>query len=292
MIMDAEINLTPTAKLFDIQPSEKRSYQGTKSSIPARSWGPASECFAGALLVHGMGGHSAWFEAFGRRLKVQRMFVMAYDQVGFGQRINEKFTSYSQWLDDLVVAYDYQKSLIGARPLYIMGNSMGAAVALKAVAEGYVDPKGLALFSPGLEGNAKTFPLTMKLSALWQSFLDPDRLVALPYGPDKITGNPQIRLILGKDPLMRAAVPANMLWQLLQMTANLKDKCANIKPPVLMLEAGIEQIVSRDANRKLFDSIRAFKVSKTYENAWHDLMFDPLLDEVVKDIMGWIETSH
>lgn len=291
--MEAEINLTPTASLLDIKPSElsSKAPEGANSVIPARSWGLASECTAGALLVHGLGGHSAWFEALGRRLKVQRMFVVAYDQVGFGKRIEEKFFSYSQWLDDLLSAYDYQKSLIGDKPLYIFANSMGAAVSLKAVAEGYVMPAGLALFSPGLEGHPETFPIPYRLSALFQAWTKPEKLITLPYGVEQITGNEQIRLRLAKDPLMRTRVPARMLWELLKMTNNLPNKCARITCPLIMLSAGIDQLVDTATNQQLFSKLQTNKVCKTYDKANHDLMFDPVLDEVVQDLLGWMEKN-
>src|ERR1700723_3361840 len=128
VIMDVEINLTPTASLLEIERSGDISSQPAEGAgISARSWGTASECTAGALLVHGLGAHSGWFEAFGRRLKVNSIFVLAYDQLGFGKRGNEHFHSYEQWLDDLATAYRYQKQLIGDKPVFILANSMGAA---------------------------------------------------------------------------------------------------------------------------------------------------------------------
>jgi alpha-beta hydrolase superfamily lysophospholipase len=291
--MEAEINLTPTASLLDIKPSERNgsTSNGTSTDIPARSWGLSSECTAGALLVHGLGGHSAWFEALGRRLKVQRMFVVAYDQVGFGKRIDQKFTSYSQWLDDLLSAYDYQKSLIGDKPLYIFANSMGAAVALKAAAEGYVLPAGMAIFSPGIEGNKQTFPLAFRISALWSAWTKPDKLITLPYGVNEITSNEQIRLRLAKDPLMRTRVPGRMLWELLKMTSNMPTRCSKIACPVIMLSAGQDKIVDVATNEALFSSLQTKKTSKTYDKAWHDLMFDGALDDVVQDLAAWMEAN-
>src|SRR5580692_6317226 len=152
--MDAEINLTPTASLLDIEPlAQSKGEEADHQPISARTWGLASDCTAGVLLVHGLGAHSGWFEAFGRRLKVNRFFVLAYDQLGFGKRHHEKFLSYEQWLDDLAAVFDYQRSLIGDKPLYICANSMGAAITLKAVSSQLVDPTGIALFSPALEAN-------------------------------------------------------------------------------------------------------------------------------------------
>jgi len=64
-----------------------------------------TECVAGAILVHGLGAHSGWFEALGRRLRIRRIYSIAYDQVGFGKRKDEDFISYNQWLEDLETAF-------------------------------------------------------------------------------------------------------------------------------------------------------------------------------------------
>jgi len=70
---------------------------------------------AGALLVHGLGAHSGWFEALDGALKVRRIYTVAYDQVGFGRRRQQVFTSYNQWLDDINTAFDFVRATIGEK---------------------------------------------------------------------------------------------------------------------------------------------------------------------------------
>jgi acylglycerol lipase len=293
VIMDVEINLTPTASLLEIERSgDISSEPGVRPRISARTWGTASECTAGALLVHGLGAHSGWFEAFGRRLKVNSIFVLAYDQLGFGKRGNEQFRSYEQWLDDLSTAYHYQKQLVGDKPIFIMANSMGAAVALKAVASKKVTPQGLAMFSPGIEGHPRTFDLLYRIKALLQAWTAPDSLIALPYTVALVTRQESVRRWLEKDPDMKLAVPARMLWELLKMTRNYTDQAAKVTCPVVMFEAGVDELVDRKVNQKLFDKIASKdKRDLEFEEAWHDLMFDPVIDEVVQEIVAWIKQA-
>ncbi len=291
VIMDVEINLTPTASLLEIERhGDNSSSPSARTAITARSWGIASECSAGALLVHGLGAHSGWFEAFGRRLKVNSLFVLAYDQLGFGKRSAEQFISYEQWLDDLSTAYQYQKEMIGDKPVFILANSMGAAVALRAVASKKVTPAGLAMFSPGFEGHTKTFSLPYRLKALLQAWAAPQSLITLPYTVQLITRQETVRRWLLKDPGMRMAVPARMLWELLKMTRNLHQQAARVHCPVAMFEAGFDQLVDVGANRKVFARIASSeKKHRLFEEAWHDLMFDPVLDELVAEVTLWIK---
>ena len=123
--MAADINLTPTASFFEINGSEHPG--GGKfphgPSMPVRTWGSPGDCQSAALLIHGLGAHSGWFEALGRRLKVRRIFALSYDQLGFGKRQAEVFRTYQQWLADLTVAYNHLYSIIGSKPIYLMGNT-------------------------------------------------------------------------------------------------------------------------------------------------------------------------
>jgi alpha-beta hydrolase superfamily lysophospholipase len=181
-MVNADINLTPTATLFEVDSGSVASRNGAGGSfgkITGRTWGSPSECQAAILLIHGLGAHSGWFEPLARRLKVRNLFVLAYDLVGFGKRIKQHYRSPEQWLTDLTAVYGYLKKLTGDKPIYLIGNSMGSIVALQACP--LLKPSGLALLSPGFEGHAQTFPLSFRLKTIVQALLNPDKEMQLPY---------------------------------------------------------------------------------------------------------------
>jgi alpha-beta hydrolase superfamily lysophospholipase len=226
----------------------------------------------------------------GRRLKVNRIFVLAYDQIGFGKRQSTDLSSYDDWIEDLVTAFEYQQGAIGDKPLYVMANSMGAAVALKAISRKRINPAGLALFSPGLEGNHETFKLTYRLRALFQALTAPESLLTLPYGPDLVTRDEFVRKWIANDPDMRLTMPAKMLLEILKMTRGIVSDARNVHCPTIMLNAGIDKLVDTSLNQRFFERLGAVKKSQhTYEHAFHDLMFDPVLDEVVSALLTWMK---
>jgi alpha-beta hydrolase superfamily lysophospholipase len=293
--MVVDINLTPTASLVDIVRTWKAADSGAGElarSLPGRTWGTSSECVAGALLVHGLGAHSGWFEGFGRRLKIRRIYTVAYDQVGFGRRRQQVFTSYDQWLDDINTAFDFVRATIGEKPLYVMGNSMGAAVALRAVSNGDISPKGLVLMSPGLDGHPSSFTLPFRVRALWQAFSAPDTEINLPYTVDLVTRDQSVRQWIKNDAERRFSIPARMLLELLKLTSDLASRSRVIKCPVFMVNAGVDKIVSNTSANKLFNGLTCPKQSKTFPEAWHDLMFDPVIDELTSEVVSWIKETN
>lgn len=284
--MPTDINLTPTGSLIEIA--------GTSQAIPGRTWGTATECRAACLLVHGLGAHSGWYEALGRRLKVKRFFALSYDQVGFGRRRGEVLMLKQQWMDDIVSAYQYLRNVVGDKPIFIMGNSMGALLALRVVKE--LDPQGLVLFSPGFDGHPDTFRFSYRAKAIYKALFDPDSELSLPYTSQEITREQGVRNWIDNDPEGRFQLPARMLLELLKLTQEVKSGVKKVNCPVMMFTSGQEKIVNNTVNEAIFDKLQAPKKTKhCFNEAWHDLMFDPVLDELVDMLSNWmveVNKSH
>lgn len=258
-------------------------------SCPARSWGSSGDCIAAAVLVHGLGAHSGWFEALGRRLKVRRIFALAYDQVGFGKRKGQTFVSKEQWFSDLSRAFAFVKETVGDKPVFVMGNSMGAAVSLRAVADRLVAPAGLVMFSPGFDGNPELFKLSYRVAAVVKALLKPESEIELPYTPDMVTRTESVRTWINCDPDRRFSPTGRMMLELLKLSLTL-PKIRSVECPLYMFRPAADTIVDGKASLKLFDQIVSpSKKEQTFPEAWHDLMFDPVIDELSDELASWIK---
>ena len=94
-------------------------------------------------MIHGLGAHSGWFEALASRLTSKDIFVLSFDLTGFGKQKDTPFHSYKQWLVNTQTAFIYIQSIMADKPVFLLGNSMGALVALQAVISQLVKPSGL-----------------------------------------------------------------------------------------------------------------------------------------------------
>jgi acylglycerol lipase len=275
-----EINLTPTSTSFDIPRKDG-------SQIPARSWGSSVDCKAVVLLIHGLGAHSGWFEAFARQLKVRRVYAVSYDHIGFGKQRGRSFTGYTDWLDDLVRVFDYLRETIPNKPIYLAGNSMGALLSLVSIE--HIEPNGLVLMSPGFDGCPQTFTNLYRIVTVIKALLKPDMEVALPYGVDLVSRDLPTREWITKDPEGRFMVPGKMLLALLKLSNAVKHKARTVKMPVLMMTSGMDRIVNNPVNFAFYEKLSApSKRAKHFDEAWHDLMFDPMVDEVADEVVHWM----
>jgi len=272
-----EINLTPTATLLEIDSVAK---------IPCRTWGMASESSAAFLLIHGLGGHSGWFEALARRLKVKQIFVLALDLASFGRRRQEKYVSIGQWLKDIEIVSTYLHSLMGEKPLFVLGNSMGGLIALKACAT--IKPSGLALLAPAFAGHPKLFPVSYQLSGFLKALMAPNKDIVMPYSTDLITKQEQVRTWLDNNGDIRLAVPGKMLLDLLFLTQSTRMKKISLSCPLFMITAGQDAIVDNQASELIFRQINApMKKKINIQKAMHDLTLDLAVDQVADLLIEW-----
>lgn len=251
-----------------------------------RSWGAGAAPRGIALLVHGLGAHSAWFEAAAREFAARGFSVLAYDQRGFGERSAAAFSSYRQWIDDLAALVKQIRQDHSGVPLYLMGNSMGALVVMAASRQ--LDVDGIVIFSPGFDGHPEAFSFSYKFKTIMSALLTPQKDVKLPYRPDFVTRDLGVREWLSADPLKRLAVPGVMLLELLKLSQNVIANLKSVHVPVLMMTAGQERVVNNQVNEKLFARLSApSKKHVCMKDAWHDLMFDPQVDEVAAELAAW-----
>jgi alpha-beta hydrolase superfamily lysophospholipase len=276
--MASDINLTPTSSCFEI----------TSQNIPARSWGQTKDCHAAVVLVHGLGAHSGWFETLGRRLKVHGIYSVSYDQRGFGKRANQPLVSYNQWLDELCSVYEAVQDQVGNKPVFLAGNSMGG-IEVAAVAP-RLKPNGVVMFSPGFEGYPQTFTLSFRLQAITKALLVPNSPVELPYSTKLVSRDEQAVNYMDADTLKRFVFPAAMGLELLKMTNLAKRMVKQITCPTLLFTAGADRIVSNAVNSALYAQIPAKSKKRIHlPEAFHDLMFDPVIDQVADEAAGWIK---
>lgn len=276
--MISNIVLEPSCSYLEV-PVQGETYK-------VRSWGDKNSATAVALLVHGLGAHSGWFEAAAKELAARGFLVLAYDQKGHGSRANTIFKSYTEWVNDLANLLRELKALYSKMPFFLMGNSMGGLVVMAA--SHFVEPDGIVILSPGFDGHPKTFSIGYKVRSVFSALMSPLKEVKLPYGFEIVTRDLAVRTWLDADPIKKKALPGFMLVELLKLSQNVLANLKSVKVPVLMITAGQEKVVNNQVNERLFKRLSAPSKKHVHmTDAWHDLMFDPQVDEVADAIKVW-----
>jgi alpha-beta hydrolase superfamily lysophospholipase len=172
--------------------------------LPLRAWLPEKNPPRAVILaLHGFNDYSKAFEEPGKFWAARGIATYAYDQRGFGEAPNRGLWGGAPaMIGDLHTAVAALKVRHPQTPIYVLGESMGGAVALAAAAGADPPPvAGVILAAPAVWARA-TMPLHQRV-ALW---IGAHTLPWLPVRGRglKIQASDNIEMLraLGRDPLV------------------------------------------------------------------------------------------
>ena len=122
------------------------------TELPLSVWKPPHEITGVIIALHGFNDYSKFMKDSALFFNNNQLAVYAYDQRGFGETQTRGRWSGSQALVDDLAAFAAQiKTMYPATPRYILGDSMGGAVTVLAMAgENPPDVEGIILVAPAV----------------------------------------------------------------------------------------------------------------------------------------------
>jgi acylglycerol lipase len=264
--------------------------------LPYRAWlpeGGGSPPRAIILGLHGLGDYSVNFlELPAPLFTAQGVALYAYDQRGFGAGPHRHLWPGSATLaDDATAVVRLLRARHPGVPILLLGESMGAAVAL--VAAGSADPPpvdGYLLLAPGVRGRAS-------MNAFARSVLEvAARTIPIVgfsgsapgFSP---TDNAAAMRRWSEDPLTAKYFRVDMVYGVV----NLMDDALAAAPrfgnaPALLLYGGEDRIVSEGPFRRLLAALPPGAPLRLayYPQGHHLLLRDRARAKVVDDILAWL----
>ena len=119
--------------------------------LPLSRWEAIGNTRAMVLALHGLNDYSFAFDNLDQYLAPRGITVMAYDQRGFGKTAGHGFWHGGERMSaDLVIIVRLLRERHPDVPLYLLGDSMGGAVVLTALASAELDVDGIVLVAPAV----------------------------------------------------------------------------------------------------------------------------------------------
>lgn len=260
--------------------------------LPLRAWRPPGETVAAVVALHGFGDYSNAFAEFGPTMAEAGVAVFAADQRGFGRAGRwGRWHGVGRMVADARALVALVRAEFPDRPVYLMGESMGGAVAMLAATEaGAAD--GAILSAPAVWGRR-----WMPLYQSWTLELAGHAIPWLPLNPRglpfKPSDNIEMLRRLARDPLFLKNPRVDAVYGLVDLMDAAQDAAPRVLGPVLVLYGGKDELVPKrptcSALGKLRDRPDAagpFRVV-LYPNGYHMLFRDLAGGRVVTDIAAW-----
>lgn len=255
---------------------------------PLRVWHAEGEERAVFVALHGFNDYSHAFTEPARWWAKRGISTYAYDQRGFGGTANKGI-----WPGSALLKRDLEEMvrLVRTRhpdtPHYLLGESMGAAVIMSALAEeGFPPVDGAILSAPAVWG--------------WQN-LDTLYRVGLWFGAhvmpwNRATGsglgiqasdNIELLKSLGRDPMVIKNTRIDAVYGLVSLMDEAFLAADALDERVLVLYGLKDELVPRPAVELMLKRLAEPKTVAVYPDGWHLLLRDLQADVVLRDIASW-----
>ena len=261
--------------------------------LPVRSWWPNQERPKAIIIaVHGFNDYGNAFKGAGVYFSSQGFALLAYDQRGFG--LSPGFGNWAgdqAYIDDLDNLIRTIKRRYPESPLFILGESMGAAIAIACVTEANPPPvEGVILSAPAV--------WSRDLMPWYQSALL-SMLAATAPGLEltgsglKIQASDNIPMLrgLGQDPRVIKSTRVDAIDGLTDLMDRGQERAGDIPVPVLVLYGEKDQVIPKGPVFSMIKKIPLTAKNKValYPSGYHLLLRDLRADIPLKDMVSWVQ---
>jgi len=217
----------------------------------------------------------------------------AYDQRGFGHAPGRGYwAGDTRMAEDLAIVAALLRERHPGLPVYVLGTSMGGAVAMRAMA--LPEPPaidGLILSAPAIWG-------WRSMNGLYATVL---RIAAHTVPSRRLTGqglniwpsdNIEMLRALGRDPLVIKETRIDAIYGLVGLMDSASDAAGGLDVPILLLYGARDELVPSGPMAAALEAMLgggAPVVVLCYPDGWHMLLRDLQRETVWRDIAAWVE---
>jgi alpha-beta hydrolase superfamily lysophospholipase len=266
--------------------------------LPLRKWLPQGDVKAVIVALHGFNDYSNAFEGPAEAWARRGIATYAYDQRGFGAAPQRGlWPGRAALAADAATAAQILRRLYPRVPLYLLGDSMGGAVAVVAMTgesgTPVPDVDGIILTAPAVWGRA-TMDLLPRL-ALWAGVRLAPGLTLTGRGLEKKpSDNIEMLRALARDPLVIKATRVDTIYGLVDLMDAALDSAPHLEIPVLFMYGAKDEIVPKEPIQRFVASLppecRRRARLAWYENGYHMLLRDLEGPVLIADVASWVLT--
>ncbi len=266
---------------------------GDGMRLPLRVWRAVGEQNAVVLALHGFNDYSKSFQEPAKFWADRRIITYAYDQRGFGAAPHPgRFATTDTLVADLATASRLLRNRHPQLPLYLLGESMGAAVIMAGFA-GNDRPTfdGIILAAPAVWGRQTMNPVMR--AALWIGAHTVPWLRLSGRGLEiRPSDNVKMLRALARDPLVIKETRIDSLFGLVNLMDAALVAAPRLEGRMLILFGANEELIPGRSTNSLVRRLPENRERRiaNYKKGYHMLLRDLGANEVLRDVAAWISS--
>jgi acylglycerol lipase len=253
-----------------------------------RTWPAAGTPWASALVVHGVGEHSGRYARMGSILARSGVEATAFDLRGHGGSGGRRgdVERWDDHLDDIALLLSRVRADGAARPVALVGHSMGGLLAAEYALSARPAPDLLVLSAPGLDDGLPA----------WQHALAPIAARVVPtasirhaWGPEALSRDPQVGRLAHEDPGCPPAATLRLGAGAFAAQRRVRGSIGALAVPTLVIHGGDDVLVPVRSS-EVFDGMPGV-TRRVYPGLRHEVLNEPEGPQVAADIVDWLRTA-
>jgi alpha-beta hydrolase superfamily lysophospholipase len=246
-------------------------------SIPVVTVQPAGDAVGSVLIVHGLAEHKGRYAYVQQRLSDAGYLSHAIDLRGHGEAegFPGKVSSPDDWLDDVAEG-------LSLGPTFLIAHSVGTLPTLAYLGErGAGDLRGAVLSACPIAPGQATL----------DSLANPD---APGIPPSAVSRDPAVVKAYAEDPLVfNENVPPECTASVMLVSQRAYVAAASVAIPVHMIHGGDDPIADASGSKDMFDALASTdKTLKIYDGLYHEVFNEPERDQVIDDVITWLDAHR
>jgi alpha-beta hydrolase superfamily lysophospholipase len=257
----------------------------------AQAWLPDGQPAAVIVIAHGLGEHSGRYATLATELAGRGYAVYALDHRGHGRSGGPRANigRFAYLVSDFAAFVGRCARQHLDTPVYVLGHSMGGAVAFATALRLQHQLRGLVLSAPALAVDTAV-PRLQEWFVRALSVIAPNT-GALSIPPSAVSRDASVVMRYQSDPLVHhTGVPARTVVELLDAMAGFPAGVRELRLPTLILHGTADRLVPLAATRPLYQSINTnYRTLKLYDGLFHEVFNEPERATVTADLFSWLE---
>ena len=234
---------------------------------------------ATALVSHGYAEHGGRYDHVARALNDAGLTVYAIDHRGHGHSEGERgdVGGWESVVADFDRLVDRAVEEGGDRPRFLVGHSMGGAIAI-AYAEAHQDRlAGVSLSAPAI-----VFPPEILALA------DLPEIPDLPLA-DAVSSDPAVVAAYKADPLVYQGPPPRGMIEAMATAGTLVERLPEITIPVQVMHGSSDLLIPVEAYRAVVAGVSSTDVvARLWPGLFHEIFNEPTGGAVVGALVSWV----
>jgi len=254
-----------------------------------QSW-CAAQPKATIALIHGIAEHSARYKHVGEYLAEHGYTVHTMDLRGHGRSPGKRILvrQMEEHSNDVAGFLTWVRQQAPGNPLFLLGHSMGGLIVTYYVLSQSPQLTGVILSAPALKLGSVS-PMLIAVGRLLAKIAPALPMATLDVAA--ISRDPVVLKANAVDPLVyHGRIPAATGLAMVQAVDYVQRQMESFHLPLLIVQGTADRLVDPEGSKQFYQRAQSTdKTLKFYNGLYHEVLNEPEKEEVMADILAWLD---